>query len=187
MGFAHGPALRRIKPLIDGVEREDDDAAIAKFVLTKRRLNELGLSFDKIIKADDQWPDTACETSRARLKKILSLTASDKDGESIAAFLMARRLSARLNIPLSMVLDFGDAEGRSVASAYSSEYAETLVLRKEIERLRQKISDMDVELTRYKAAFNALIETTWEAAPGQDAVESNAQTTHRRAQRTAQI
>lgn len=177
MGIAHGAALLRIKPLIDGVEREEDEAAIAKFVLTKRRLSALGLSFDNIIKDDDQWPETACENSRARLKKILSLTSSDKDGESIAAFLMARRLSARLNIPLSMVLDFGEPEGRSVASSYSNEHAETLVLRKEISRLRQKISDMDIELTRYKSAFNALVETTWATAPGHDMIESKGNVT----------
>ncbi len=162
MGFMHGGTLARVRDIVERLEQAEDDAAIAGFLLAKRRLGEIGLSFATVVRDDGQWPDRIEADHRPRIRKILGLTDSDKEGESIAAFLMTRRLLARLQIRLIDILDLEETGTQAIAALYPNPQAEVMALRKEVRRLRVQLAEKSAEATRYKSAFHRLAETAWD-------------------------
>ena len=97
-----------------------------------------------------------------RLQKILALTNSDKEGEAIAAFLMAKRLMAKWGLTFDGIVGFG--EGPFEAEKPSDRTLvelELISLRKRSASLQAMLEDKSELLKRYEDAFGDLIDGVW--------------------------
>ena len=92
-----------------------------------------------------------------RLQKILALTNSDKEGEAIAAFLMAK-----WGLTFDGIVGFG--EGPFEAEKPSDRTLvelELISLRKRSASLQAMLEDKSELLKRYEDAFGDLIDGVW--------------------------
>lgn len=170
--MAHVRSLDQLKveKLLSIAERDADDKAIAAFMLARQRLARQGVPLESLIRPPSQWPPNVCRSTAPRLAKILSLTSSDKAGETAAAFLMARRLMARLGLTFAEVLDLSPANDTEPEQAgpFVSAELEILALRKRVRQLQNELADRNAQLRRYEAAFNTMIEQAWSAHVGDE-------------------
>lgn len=162
------PKSTRIAQLLAIAESADNDEAAAAFLLAKRLMAKNGQSLGAMLRPAGEWPHLADEAGRARLVKVLGLTESDKEGESVAAFLMAVRLMKRLGLAFSDIMIAGggaEADDRTFSEAdmrlYRSAEIEMMSLRNRLNRLQGKLAHTDGELKRYRAAFNELMDASW--------------------------
>ncbi len=166
------PKTTRIAQLLVIAESADNDEAAAAFLLAKRLMTKNGQSLVAMLRPAREWPHLSDETGQARLFKVLSLTDSDKEGESIAAFLMSVRLMKRLGLAFSdiMTADAGANVGAGTEDGTLSEAdmhlyrfaeIEMMSLRNRLNRLQGKLAHQDGELKRYRAAFNELMDASW--------------------------
>lgn len=171
--MAHVRSLEdlKVEKLLSIAETDVDDKAIAAFMLARQRLARQGVALESLIRPPSQWPPSVCRATAPRLAKILTLTSSDKAGETAAAFLMARRLMARLGLTFAQVLDLAPAEEpRDTESGpFVSAELEILALRKRVRQLQNELADRNAQLRRYEAAFNTMVEQAWNANVGDDA------------------
>ncbi|MBO6949895.1 MAG: DUF2786 domain-containing protein [Rhodospirillales bacterium] len=156
----------RIIHLLSIAETSESDEAIAAFLLAKRLMQKHGLSFETQLRPADEWPHLADEITYERLSKVLSLTGSDKEGECIAAFLMAVRLMKRTGIGFADIMKPGSEMGDDMHNdadlrLYRSIEIEMMSLKNRLTRLQGKLASQDGELKRYRAAFNELMEASW--------------------------
>lgn len=158
----------RITQLLTIAETSESDEAIAAFLLAKRLMAKHRMSFQTQLLPADEWPYVGGDDTdnHARLTKVLGLTDSDKDGESIAAFLMAVRLMKRLNLSFGDILSNTFAEDAVQQDAadmrlYRSIEIEMMSLKNRLTRLQSKLASQDGELKRYRAAFNELMDASW--------------------------
>ena len=156
----------RIVHLLSIAETSESDEAIAAFLLAKRLMQKHGMSFTTQLRPADEWPHLADDIAYDRLTKVLSLTGSDKEGECIAAFLMAVRLMKRTGIGFADILKAGpesaDApHNEADLRLYRSIEIEMMSLKNRLTRLQGKLAMQDGELKRYRAAFNELMEASW--------------------------
>lgn len=169
MSHVRGLDQFKVEKLLSIAETGVDDKAIAAFMLARQRLARQGVALESIIRPPSQWPPSVCRSSAPRLAKILTLTSSDKAGETAAAFLMARRLMLRLGLTFSQVLDLttiaGEAEDEG--GRYPTAELEILALRKRVRELQNELTDRTAQLRRYESAFNKMIENAWAANAGE--------------------
>lgn len=152
----------RISQLLSIAETSDNDEAIAAFLLAKRLMAKNGMTFTTQLLPADEWPHLQDDTAYERLSKVLSLTDSDKEGESIAAFLMSIRLMKRVGLAFNDILADGPrAEQDDDLRLYRSIEIEMMSLKNRLNRLQGKVAHQDGELKRYRAAFNELMEASW--------------------------
>lgn len=157
----------KVENLLSIAEKDVDDKAIAAFMLARQRLARQGVALESLIRPLSQWPPKVCRNTAPRLTKILCLTSSDKAGETAAAFLMARRLMAKLGLTFSEVLDLTvvvtEKEEKKENSIFDSAELEVHALRKRVRELQNELADRDAQLRRYEGAFNKMIENAWTA------------------------
>jgi hypothetical protein len=171
MSHMRGLDELKVEKLLSIAESGVDDKAIAAFMLARQRLARQGVSLETLIRPASQWPPSVCRSSAPRLAKILSLTSSDKAGETAAAFLMARRLMLRLGLTFSQVLDLTPVSGtvEDDGGLYPTAEIEILALRKRVRQLQNELADRTAQLRRYESAFNKMVENAWAANVGDTA------------------
>lgn len=158
----HDKKPDRISQLLNIAETSDNDEAIAAFLLGKRLMAKNGMTLATQVRPADEWPHLEDDNAYDRLTKVLSLTESDKEGESIAAFLMSIRLMKRYGLTFKDILiPLAPAEDDAEMRLYRSIEIEMMSLKNRLNRLQGKVAHQSVELGRYRDAFNELMEASW--------------------------
>jgi len=161
--FKSGRATRLLKVLVLA-EQESEDGAVAAFLLARRQMNKLGVNLGSLVRSKHVPPAGVHVDAYKRLVKILSLSASDREGESIAAFLMARRLMDRLGLTFEVILELPaetETAGDRYAKSYPSAGMEVVALRKKVQSLQSELAMKAEQLKRYENAFEEMVENTW--------------------------
>jgi|GEM_PF-1393107 len=173
--------LERLARILALAEHDEDDDAIAAFLLARSLMAKRDIQFSTLVRSVDALPDAISSTAYVRLIKILSLTTSDKEGESIAAFLMARRLMARMSLTFTSILTIGPAqtENGPVASAfYETVDIEIMSLRNKVDHLSRELAKKSQTLARYETALETMIDTAWTSHHEQPGLIGTEHTAH---------
>jgi hypothetical protein len=162
---------RRLQKMLTRAERECDDGAAVAFLFAHRLLRRKSMGLADLLKPRHELSTDVGDATYRRLSKVLSLTASDTEGEAIAAFLMARRLIRRLGLRLGDVITLpADAEADRASGAdpqagfeqcYPTLEVEVMALRKRVRELGAELAASRRALKRYESAFDAMVDTAW--------------------------
>lgn len=155
--------LKRLKKILALSHNENEGESIAAFLMAKRLMEKLNVDFDSLINPDSPHLFVVHDFGLKRLKKILALATSKNEGESVAAFLMAKRLMERIGLNFDSLLDFSRFEGapqsREIRTVVDMEIVS---LRKRVARLQTELAEKTVQLERYKDAFDNMIGSAWD-------------------------
>lgn len=155
----------RLRKMLARAEREDDDGAAVAFLYAHRLLRKMGLSLGAMIRPRHALPAQVDDALYRRIEKIVALTGSDTEGEAIAAFLMTRRLIARLGLGLADVIRLPDAPDPDAGfkQCYPTLDVEVAALRKRVRELGVELADNRRTLARYESAFQGMIDNAFSA------------------------
>ncbi|NQV44737.1 MAG: DUF2786 domain-containing protein [Rhodospirillales bacterium] len=155
--------LGRLKKILTLSHNDNEGESIAAFLMAKRLMEKLNISFDGLISPDNPRLLVIRDFDLKRLKKILALATSKNEGESVAAFLMAKRLMDRNGLNFDSLLDFsrfaGAPQSREIRTVVDMEIVS---LRKRVARLQAELVEKTVQLERYKDAFDNMIGSAWD-------------------------
>ena len=169
----HIPVTNRYMQLLSIAETLDGDEAIAAFLLAKRLIAKTGSTLSGLVLPIRTAPMTGDEQSWRRLLKILSLTDSDKEGESIAAFLMSINMMKRCDLSFRDILvppaENDDADTQNLQQPLE---LELISLRNRVRYLHDKVAEQDLSIQRYRSAFDELIDASWALHHGPEAAGS---------------
>lgn len=155
--------INRLKKIFALASNESEGESIAAFLMAKRLMEKLDLTFDHLFNPDAPNLGALKEFDLKRLRKILALTVSRSEGESVAAFLMAKRLMARSGLSFTTALDFSAYETDTPSTAIRTVVdMEIVSLRKRVVQLQTELAEKTEELDRYKSAFDTMIGTAWD-------------------------
>lgn len=155
--------IGRLKKILALTSNENEGESIAAFLMAKRLMEKLNVSFDYFINPDSPHLFSIRDVDLIRLRKILAMTASRSEGETVAAFLMAMRLMDRVGLTFETLLDFSSHENENPSRAIRTVVdMEVVSLRKRVARLQAELDAKNIELARYKEAFDNMIGSAWD-------------------------
>ncbi len=155
--------ISRLKKILALTANENEGESIAAFLMAKRLMEKLNLTFDPLINPDNPNLYAIRDFDLRRLRKILALTTSRSEGEAVAAFLMAKRLMERFGQSFETVLDFSAHQSANASTAIRTVVdMEVVSLRKRVARLQAELEAKNIELARYKEAFDTMIGSAWD-------------------------
>jgi hypothetical protein len=149
----------RLRQMLMLAEQESENESIAAFLLVRHFMFKRQLSFIDLLKDHPELLVPVCNQSYARLSKILRLSISDKEGESIAAFLMARRMMERLKLKFDNILNLDEiAPSNIYAKCYPTLEMEILALRRKVRELNEELKSKNEKLHMFERAFESVLE-----------------------------
>ncbi len=155
--------IKRLRKILAMTATENEGESIAAFLMAKRLMEKLDIGFDRLIDPDNPVLFAIRDFDLRRLRKILALTSSGNEGETVAAFLMAKRLMGRTGISFEQLLDFNRYDrANSMQHARTVGDMEVISLKKRIARLQAELVDKTAQLERYKEAFDSMIGNAWD-------------------------
>ena len=141
-----------------------------------------------------------------RLIKVLALTDSDKEGETIAAFLMAKRILDKAGVKFRQILipsmkskdhasksdnkdrasksdnkdraSKSDNKNRASKSDNNVSHWEIMMLKRRVSALRAELDNKSHSLHNYKEAVEELVKQVWALNETVNPEESHYTTTH---------
>jgi hypothetical protein len=162
--------ITRLRQMLILAEQGSEQESIAAFLLVRHMMMKKQLNFIELLKSHSELLVSVCEVTYTRLCKVLRLSISDKEGESIAAFLMARRMMERLRLKFDNIMKFDCiAPSEIYAKCYPTVELEIIALQKKVRELNEQLQEKDRKLQMYEKAFESVLEgaLTTEAMYGQ--------------------
>ena len=165
----------RLNKILSLVRQENENRSIAAFLMARRLLKKYGMGLIDLMVDDNAPPSGLGIEAYLRLRKIIALASSDKDGEAIAAFLMARRTLHRFAIGFDAVLRLDHIIGADAfTNAYPNAEMEIIALRKRIHQLEADLAARTVQLQRYEDAIGEMVQNALIMHAAQDGAQDGA-------------